>query len=202
MADTWFLCAAGKTMFAQLDKQFPHRDHASDGSIGDASHAAVVSDHNPCWTCGGDSHGVVRAIDLDEDFLGAAQPDPIIANKFADELIELCRSGKERRVSYVIFEGKIASGTYPAEYWTWRPYSGTPDPHTFHIHISFMPSGDFDGKPFELPMFTEEVVTNQDKKDIVQMLLDEPLFGDKATADLKGVTVRDALRKAYKAGVA
>lgn len=45
----------------QVNAAFPNRNKASDGWIGDASHAASASDHNP------NSQGVVSALDLTND---------------------------------------------------------------------------------------------------------------------------------------
>lgn len=152
MTEYW-PCDAGQRLFAQLDRKFGRRDHTTDGWIGDASHqASQTSDHNPCWTCPGDRRGVVRAIDIDADF---SKGDPDATQRFANQLIALARDGKDGgRLKYVIFNGKIASGTYPGKFWEWRDYSGA-DPHTGHIHVSFTAAGDFDGSKWDLPMFTD-----------------------------------------------
>ncbi len=60
----------------------------------------------------------------------------------AEELRLAAKAG-EKRISYIIHHGKIAS---PRMGWKWRTYKG--NPHAHHIHISFTPSGDTDGKPF------------------------------------------------------
>jgi hypothetical protein len=52
------------------------------------------------------------------------------------------------RIAYVIFRSHIAS---PIQDWVWRPYVGV-DNHNSHLHISFTPKGDNDGKPFAIPM--------------------------------------------------
>jgi len=44
----------------QADDAYPDRDRRSDGTIGDARHAASKSDHNPC-----PHTGYIRAFDLD-----------------------------------------------------------------------------------------------------------------------------------------
>lgn len=149
---TYFLCEAGARLRAQIDARWPKRDRASDGWIGDASHAAVVSDHNPCWGCTGDSYGVVRAIDIDSDL---DPKDPTAAGRLANQLRKCAQDGADNgRINYIIFNRQITSGTYTDRFWTWRPYTGS-DPHTNHIHVSFTAKGDHRGGPFPLPIFDE-----------------------------------------------
>ena len=85
----------------QVDDTYPSRDRTSDGWIGDTRHAARVSDHNP------DANGWVRAIDLDRDLSGRTKPD--LMPDLADQIRILCKSKKEKRVAYIIFDGRIAS---------------------------------------------------------------------------------------------
>lgn len=137
------LCAAGVTLRSQVDDRWPDRDKASDGWIGDAAHSARDSDHNP------DENEIVHAIDLDEDFgeKGAAK-------KFADELIRLAREGKDGgRLKYVVYEDRIASGTYRDSFWTWR---GSGFGHTQHVHVSFTNRADRNGEDFLLPILGRE----------------------------------------------
>jgi hypothetical protein len=86
---SWKLAAAAVTLRDQVNKRYPKRDRASDGTIGNLAHRRRISDHNP------DKTGYVMALDLDED----GWP----AHKFADQLIEYMRTQrrqahKERRV--------------------------------------------------------------------------------------------------------
>lgn len=145
---SYFLSASGKTLFAQVNKRFPNRDTASDGWVGDTSHAATVSDHNPCWTCSGDRYGVVRAVDIDANL---TRKDPEAARKLANQLVKLAKDGKDGdRLSYVIFNRQIASSTYG---WGWRPYSGA-NTHEHHIHVSFNGVGDFRTAKFGVPILS------------------------------------------------
>lgn len=147
---TAWLCDAGTTLRRQIDRRWPDRDKRSDGWIGDAAH--TTGDHVP--DLGSTPSGVVRAIDVDEDLLGPgpANLNPDAAERLATQLIECARSGRDHgRLKYVIFEGRIASGTYRSSFWRWRPFDG--DPHTTHIHISFTPRGDHRGGDFPLPIF-------------------------------------------------
>jgi hypothetical protein len=135
------LCKAGKQLREQFDDSFPDRDRASDGWVADARHvAAGKSDHVPSV----DSQ-TVRAIDVDRDVSGTAKPD--LMPDIADQ-IRLCAKAGDKRISYVIFNGRIASSRMG---WRWRKYSGS-NPHNHHCHISFTTKGDTDGSFFNIPM--------------------------------------------------
>jgi hypothetical protein len=136
------LCKAGQQLRLQVDDSYPDRDRRSDGWIGDTRHQAraSASDHNP------DANGIVRAIDIDRDLSGKAKPD--LMPYLADELRLFAKRDKSKRISYIIFAGRIAS---PRMGWRWRKYSGI-NPHHSHCHISFHPKGDTDGSFFNIPM--------------------------------------------------
>lgn len=133
------LCAAGKQLREQIDDAFADRDRTSDGWIGDTRHAARPSDHNP------DDNGWVRAIDVDRDLSGKPKPD--IMPDLADQIRLAGKSG-EKRISYVIFDGRIASSRFN---WRWRKYTGS-NKHNHHCHISFTQKGDEDGSYFNIPL--------------------------------------------------
>jgi hypothetical protein len=110
----WYLAASLIALGNEVNARWPNRDTASDGALGDASHQARVSDHNPDYSAG----GVVRAIDIDSDGIDVQQVlDAIIGDP---------------RAWYVIWDRHIYSRTYG---WAKRPYDGT-DPHTGHLHVS------------------------------------------------------------------
>jgi len=133
------LCKAGQQLRLQVDDSFGDRDRASDGWVGDLRHASRPSDHNP------DEQGIVRAIDIDRDLSGKAKPD--LMPDLADQ-IRLCARAGDKRISYVIFDGRIASSK---KSWAWRPYDGS-NKHNHHCHISFTKKGDADGSFFNVPM--------------------------------------------------
>lgn len=121
---TFFLAPALVELRSEVDAKYPNRDHASDGWIGDPSHAARVSDHNPCWTCPGRLNGIVRAIDIDISPDGRADADirsDVLKTTIGDH-----------RVWYVISNGKIYSRTFG---WAARAYTGT-NGHFEHVHVS------------------------------------------------------------------
>lgn len=103
----------------EINALFPHRDKSSDGWIGDASHSARTSDHNPDWNDG----GVVRAIDIDVD-----GNDP--SKDLRRMVLEACIG--DPRIWYVISNGVIYSRTYG---WAARAYTGS-NGHFHHVHIS------------------------------------------------------------------
>ena len=133
------LCKAGQQLRLQVDDSYPDRDKSSDGWIGNLAHSLNPSDHNP------DAAGIVRAIDIDRDLSGKAKPDlmPYVADQ-----IRLAAKRGDKRISYIIFNGRIASSRMG---WRWRKYSGI-NPHTKHCHISFTKKGDSDDSFFNIPM--------------------------------------------------
>jgi hypothetical protein len=124
----------------QIDDAFPDRDRTSDGWIGDTRHAARKSDHNP------DGAGWVRAVDIDRDLNGKGRK-PDVMPDLVDQIRLAAKSG-DKRISYIIFDGKIASSKAA---WRWRPYDGI-NQHTHHAHISFAIKGDSDSSFFNIPM--------------------------------------------------
>jgi hypothetical protein len=134
------LCKAGQQLREQIDDAFPGRDRTSDGWIGDTRHAARKSDHNP------DVQGWVRAIDVDRDLAGKGRK-PDVMPDLVDQIRLLAKSG-DKRISYIIFDGKIASSK---KAWAWRPYDGI-NKHNHHAHVSFTIKGDEDSSWFNIPM--------------------------------------------------
>jgi hypothetical protein len=134
------LCKAARQLREQFDDAFSDRDRTSDGWIGDLRHSSRPSDHNPDAKT-----GVVRAIDVDRDVSGSAKPD--LMPDIADQ-IRLCAKAGDKRIAYVIFNGRIASARMG---WRWRKYSGS-NPHNHHCHISFTKQGDADSSFFNIPL--------------------------------------------------
>ena len=139
MPNTPSLCKAGKQLREQFDDCYPDRERTSDGWIGDTRHQARPSDHNP------DEQGIVRAIDIDRDLSGKAKPD--LMPDLADQ-IRLCARSGDKRISYIIFNGRIASSK---KAWAWRTYDGI-NKHNHHCHVSFTKAGDTDSSFFNIPM--------------------------------------------------
>ncbi len=139
------LCKAGQRLRLQVDDSYPDRDRTSDGWIGDARHSARPSDHNPDWKNAVEGIAYVRAIDIDRDLSGKAKPD--LMPDLADQLRLAAKRG-EKRIQYIIFNGKITSAK---SLWRWVAYRGI-NPHVKHCHVSFSKKGDTDGSFFNIPM--------------------------------------------------
>lgn len=139
-----FLSKSAETLRNQVNHNFRDRDKRSDGWIGDRRHQLQKppSDH-----CPDSVSGAVRALDIDSDF-GKEKNN---ASYLADQLRLLAKSKRDNRISYIIYNKKIASRILN---WKWRQYRGL-DSHTSHIHISFMPAGDHDSTPFDIPLLGE-----------------------------------------------
>jgi len=148
----WKLVEGGVTLRAQLDARFPGRDRSSDGSIGDSEHASRSSYHNP------DSRGWVRALDIDENFGRGKWRRGRNGKHLAKQLIQYAASGLpgSDRVLHVVYEDKVASGTYKSSWWKFR---GSGYGHTQHIHISFTPAAEKNGALWPLPILGKRLKT-------------------------------------------
>lgn len=124
----------------QFDDSFPDRDRRSDGWIGDTRHASRKSDHNP------DEQGWVRAWDCDADLHEGGKP--AVMSDLVDQIRLLCKSRTEKRIAYIIYDGRICSSILN---WKWRKYTGA-NKHTKHAHFSFKKEADNDGAFFQVPM--------------------------------------------------
>jgi hypothetical protein len=100
-----------------LNSRWPGRDKTTDGWIGDASHQAQVSDHNP-----DKKSGVVRALDIDKDGIH-------IPSVLASIMIH-------PSTNYVIHNHRMMRR---GDRFKPRAYEGS-NPHTSHIHDSIMHS--------------------------------------------------------------
>lgn len=143
------LVAAGVVLRNQVNGRFPGRDRRSDGWVGDAAHSARRSDHNP------DKNGWVHALDIDENMGKGKWRNGRAARLLADQLRQYAASdlpGADR-IKYIVHERKLASGTYKASWWKWRPGNWG---HDHHIHISFTSKAQKDDRLFPLPILTKD----------------------------------------------
>ena len=139
------LSKAAVQLREQIDDSFPNRSRRSDGWIADARHMrAGKSDHIP------DAQGWVRAIDVSRDLFEGSEPD--IMGDLCDQLRIACKSKQEKRIAYIIFEGRICSRILN---WKWRTYKGA-NKHTKHAHFSFTKKADNDGAFYQVSMLGGE----------------------------------------------
>jgi hypothetical protein len=133
----------------EANERWPRRSRASDGILGDASHATMTSDHNP------DARGIVHAFDLTHDPDGG--PD-------CGHLSEHLRTVRDRRVRYVIWNGRLFRGPWSdavlagrAKPWIWERYTGD-NPHRSHMHVSvgYSASAENDTSPWWEEQMTED----------------------------------------------
>ena len=133
----WLSKAAGQ-LREQIDDSYPNRSRKSDGWIADLRHQqAGKSDHIP-----DKSNGCVRAIDIDASLSDNKGDSAYLA----DQIRQYAKNN--RRISYVIHLGMIAS---PIMNYKWRRYRGY-SPHNHHIHISFRKDQDNNSDFFNIPL--------------------------------------------------
>lgn len=124
MTTTYRQAAALAVLLEEVNVLAPNRSTASDGWIGDPSHQARASDHNP------NADGVVRARDFTHDPAGGLD-----CHRFARHLAGLMVARHPALVegAYIIWDRRILSAARIRE--GWRAYHG-PNPHTRHLHLS------------------------------------------------------------------
>jgi hypothetical protein len=110
----WHLAPSLVQFRNEVNARWPRRPKGSDGTIGNASHAARASDHNP------NDRGSVNAIDITYPGVNA------------DQIIAAVK--RHPAANYVIFNRRIWSRSHG---WVARPYTGA-SPHTEHLHISIL----------------------------------------------------------------
>lgn len=123
-----------KVLLAQINKLAPNRSKVSDGWIGDVKHMARHSDHNP------EPDGTVDARDFTNDPNGGCD---------ARKLCQAILDSRDKRLSYVISNGQIASGRKGPKPWVWRKYSGA-NGHYHHAHVSVLDEGQDDKTPWKI----------------------------------------------------
>lgn len=126
----WRVVQPIRDLFDQWNAAAPARSRLSDGTLGDAAHAARKSDHNP------DAAGWVRAGDVTHDPADGADVHAWIRHLIA--------GGPPGALKYAI----SSRGGDPrhSEIWTpargWHPYTGA-NRHNRHCHISVKPGYEF-----------------------------------------------------------
>ena len=110
----WHLAPSLVQLRNEVNARWPRRPKGSDGTVGDTSHSARASDHNP------NNRGSVNAFD--------------ITYPGVDSKAIIAAVSKHPAGNYVIFNRKIYRRSNG---WKAEPYSGA-SPHTEHLHVSIL----------------------------------------------------------------
>lgn len=141
---TWKVAESLDRLLAQLNAIAPNRSKVSDGSIGDAAHAARTSDHDPWLVLSGQP--LVSARDFTNDPAGGLN-----CAKLRDALVR----ARDSRVKYLIFNDQIISGSAGPAPWTARSYAYAGpgrNRHEHHLHLSVVADERCrDASPWMLP---------------------------------------------------
>lgn len=111
---SWHLAPSLVQLRNEVNARWPRRPKSSDGTVGDTSHSARASDHNP------NGRNSVNAFD--------------ITYPGVDPKVIISAVSKHPAANYVIFNRKIYSRSNG---WKAEPYSGA-NPHITHMHVSIL----------------------------------------------------------------
>ncbi len=143
----WYLNKFLTTWRAAVSKEYPSRSRKSDGTLGDARHAASVSEHNP------DRDGSVDAWDMDVNLLGSSNAHGSAREDAAVE--KLKREFQAQPGAQLwIHNGVIANKDVGK--WKRRRYYGA-NPHKQHVHWQSDP--DYERRTFSGDLDEDIVVT-------------------------------------------
>jgi hypothetical protein len=131
----WVLVPALVSLRTEFNTLSPNRDKASDGSVGDTSHAASSSDHNPDESGAtpyedSDRINEVHAIDVDNT---GPWPPGVTFQRIIDGIVAEHRAGRDDRLQMVIYNRRIISRSWGWD--SWHAYTGS-NPHDKHAHFS------------------------------------------------------------------
>lgn len=166
----WTVVPCLEDLRRQLNTAFPDRDRTSDGGVGDTSHAASKSSHNPDKTgnpehADKDSADEVRARDFDKDL----NHPTVTMTDVVDHLVDGARAGRFWWLRYVIWQGAI---WHKNTAWQPRAYTG-PNRHDHHAHVNsdFTQAADtIAGVDYHLEELTDMAVNDDDAKKIARFV--------------------------------
>ncbi|HZX39512.1 MAG TPA: hypothetical protein VFF37_14485 [Streptomyces sp.] len=186
---SWILVPCLVSLRDEFNRLAPDRDKASDGSIGDTSHGASSSDHNPDETGNtpsedADDRNEVHAIDTDEDLRRAGWT----MNRAVQIIVTRHRAGADDRLQNVIYNRRIWSRSWG---WTARAYTGS-NAHTEHAHFSarYTTAQENDTRPWGL---LAAQAADEEEADV-------PLGTDKIKLTPGAAAAIDPTGKTYKPG--
>lgn len=131
----WFVNRALTNFRNAVNAKYPRRDKGSDGTIGDAAHAASTSDHNP------DPDGSVDAWDMDVDLNGAGQP-------YSGDVEALKAVFQAHESSQYWIHNRVIASRSDGP-WRRRTYTGD-NPHDKHVHWNTRQSHENSNAPWVL----------------------------------------------------
>jgi hypothetical protein len=182
----WYEVPCGLQLFSEFDAIAPHRDHASDGTIGDTAHQNEHSDHNP------DSEGAVRANDVDNNLYEPGLDFETVVQF----ILNRCRSGAEKRITYIIYYRRIWAQD---DGWKQRTYTGSSQ-HTEHAHFSFSHNDRLANSTASFHLEEIPVAIPQAQMDQILAAIQAP-FQDTASGPLNETEVGHAGRSAAVPGL-
>lgn len=189
----WFPVPAVVSILLDANRVAPNRSHATDGIIGDALHAASLSDHNP------DTDGGVHACDITNDLAGGFN-----AWAWAQVVAGRIIAGTEKRVKYLVSNDGAKDVIFnPAKSLTWRQNGTTPkQDHRSHLHVSvlYTDAAENDTSPFFVAGYDEDM-TLQDHQ-AIQQYIDKVVVeqADRTIGTIQ-TTLREVTIPAVVAGV-
>jgi hypothetical protein len=186
---SWILVPCLVTLRDEFNWVAPRRDRASDGSIGDATHASSSSDHNPDETGNtpyedADHRNEVHAIDVDDDLRTPGWD----MNRCLQIIITRHRQGRDNRLQNVIYNRRIWSRSWG---WTARAYTGA-SAHTEHAHFSvrYTTAQENDTRPWGLVKEVEDMAFADEKIKVTETTGKELFDPDrKAGSEVEAATV-------------
>lgn len=139
---SYTIAPAVRSVLTQATIYIPGRDKQSDGLLGDASHAARKSDHNPDWST---PEGWVRACDLTHN------PEKGLDAHLWVRWYLLSGLPGVERIQYVISKDEIWNRDRKNE--GFREYTGANE-HMHHCHISIRKGFEKDVRSWGFEHFT------------------------------------------------
>lgn len=129
---TWYTDKGLATLIGQVKAQHPGMVV---GTIAGGGHVSTWpdTDHAP------EPDGSVDAADF--------MVGPKFTKLDGDRLVMALVQHRDRRIAYIIWQGRIMSST--VQPWVWRVYKGS-DPHTNHVHLSVNDSHENDKSNWDL----------------------------------------------------
>lgn len=192
MAREWHTVACLVTLRDEFNQLSPKRDKGADGTIGDIAHAkGGVSDHLPDEVTpalrgkDADNDNEVHALDIDAT---GPWPKGTDLATYVDYIVDEHRYGRDNRLLYVIYRGRIASAAHG---WIWRDRADLG--HYDHAHFSalYTSKTEADTRPYGLAALAAAAAKPTSSKPVPA----KPTPPKEATVPDDLVTITDAVAR-------